>query len=150
MVAQLHSCSALHEAAPGFAVQVAQSDKADTPATVVVFTGGLGDGAQDPVIQAYHAPIWRIDDGPVYGVPWEMCEIARQYSEGIVARGFPESWPSDLVCANETYRTQTTYSRVEYLSSGEHTLYHGVVTWSSQVISTWKKGWIKIDGAVVK
>ena len=44
------------------AVRVRQSDEADTPATVVVFTGGLGDGSQD-ALGAYHAPVWRIDDG---------------------------------------------------------------------------------------
>ena len=43
-------------------VQVRQSDEADTPATVVVYTGGLGDGGQD-ANGAYHAPVWRIDDG---------------------------------------------------------------------------------------
>ena len=64
----------------------------------------------------YMVPIWRIDDGPVHGVPFEMCEAARQYSEDIVRKGFDPSFPSELVCANETYHTQTTYARVEYLS----------------------------------
>ena len=44
------------------AVRVRQSDEADTPATVVAFTGGLGDGSQDE-FGGYHAPVWRIDDG---------------------------------------------------------------------------------------
>ena len=44
------------------AVRVRQSDEADTPATVVVFTGGCGDGSQDE-FGGYHAPVWRIDDG---------------------------------------------------------------------------------------
>ena len=84
----------------------------------------------------------------VYGVAWELCEAARQYSLDAVTKRFPEMWPSDLVCANETYRTQRTYSRVEYLSSGEHMLWHGVLAQTSQVIANWKKGWIKVDGAV--
>ena len=43
-------------------VQVPVTEEADTPATVVVFTGGLGQGAQD-LFGAYMAPVWRIDDG---------------------------------------------------------------------------------------
>ncbi len=43
-------------------VQVRQSDEEDTPATVVVFTGGVGEGSQNAYGEWY-APVWRIDDG---------------------------------------------------------------------------------------
>ena len=69
------------------AVRVRQSDEEDTPATVMVFTGGLGDGSQAPTegdALAYHAPVWRIDDGPVFGVPFELCEAARQGDRKVV------------------------------------------------------------------
>ena len=74
-------------------VRIPQSGEKDTAATVVVFTGGLGAGSED-AYGTYHTPIWRIDDGPVYGVPWELCEAARQYSLEIVESNFPPSWPS--------------------------------------------------------
>jgi len=124
-------------------VHVPPSTERETAAMVGVFTGGLGDGSED-AYGAYHALVWRIDDGPVYGVPFELCEAARQYSLDLTARGFSESWPSDLVCANETYRTQSTYSQVELLTNGEHTLWYGVITQGAQVITTWLKGWIQV------
>eukprot|EP01045_Picozoa_sp_COSAG04_P009418 COSAG04_NODE_543_length_12846_cov_7.281556_3_plen_1215_part_00 len=127
-------------------MRVQQTNEKDTPATVVAFTGGVGDGSQTS-FGAWSAPVWRIDDGPVFGAPWELCEAARQYSLSIVAKGFPQSWPSDLVCANETYRTQSTYSRTQYLTSGDHTLWHGVIKQTSFPGGTWVKGWIQVVGA---
>eukprot|EP01046_Picozoa_sp_COSAG06_P017088 COSAG06_NODE_1150_length_10499_cov_45.337115_1_plen_1808_part_00 len=128
-------------------VSIPQTDEDATPATVAISTGGLGEGSQD-VFGSYHMPIWRIDDGPVYGVPWEMCEAAKQYSLDVVARGFPEVWPSDLQCANVTYNTQTAYSNVQLVKNGVHTLWHGAITQGSLQITTWLKGHIEIVGSV--
>eukprot|EP01043_Picozoa_sp_COSAG02_P029832 COSAG02_NODE_1874_length_10576_cov_8.410614_7_plen_1429_part_00 len=128
-------------------VSIPQSDETATAAVVIVNTGGLGEGSQDPY-GTYHMPIWRIDDGPVYGVPWEMCEGAKQYSQDMVAQGFSETWPSDVECANVTYHTQTTYSQVQFVANGIHTLYHGVITQGSQVITNWFKGSIEVANAV--
>ena len=44
------------------AVRVRQSDEKDTPATVVVFTGGMG-WLGDATSGGYQAPVWRIDNG---------------------------------------------------------------------------------------
>jgi hypothetical protein len=128
-------------------VSIPQSDEMTTPAVVTVNTGGLGEGSQDPY-GAYHMPVWRIDNGPVFGVPWEMCEAAKQYSLDTVAQGFAETWPSDVECANVSYSTQQTYSQVELVANGEHTLWHGVVTQGAQIVSTWLKGSIEVSNSV--
>eukprot|EP01043_Picozoa_sp_COSAG02_P035309 COSAG02_NODE_2520_length_8610_cov_4.542474_5_plen_1472_part_00 len=128
-------------------VELQESDDTATAAVVIVNTGGLGEGSQD-VYGTYHMPIWRVDNGPVYGVPWEMCEAAKQYSQDVVAQGFSETWASDLKCANVTYHSQTSYSQVELVANGVHTLFHGVVTQGSQIITQWLKGSIQVVGAV--
>jgi hypothetical protein len=128
-------------------VSIAQNDEATTAAVVVVNTGGLGDGSQD-IYGKYHIPIWRIDNGPVYGAPWEICEAAKQYSLEAVTKGFAELWPSDLECANVTYRTQTTYSQVELVTDGVHTLFYGIITQGPQLITHWMKGFITVTDAV--
>eukprot|EP01045_Picozoa_sp_COSAG04_P003609 COSAG04_NODE_148_length_22826_cov_11.360026_4_plen_2104_part_00 len=131
----------------GNGVEPPQSDEKDAAATVVTYTGQLGEGSQSPSGE-YHVPLWRIDDGPVYGAPWDLCQRALQYAREVAMKGFPTPWPSDLECANVTYRTDTTYSKVEYLASGDHTLHHGVMSMTSQGADSWRKGWIQVVGVV--
>ena len=50
-------------------------DAGGVEVTVRVNTGGSQPGASEYVV-----PIWRVDDGPVYGIPWEHCQSALQYS----------------------------------------------------------------------
>ena len=73
-------------------------------------------------------PIWRIDDGPVYGISWERCQTAKRLSMTAVSRGFPASWPGDLPCANASYSGPwSSYSHVVSLATGLHTLWTGLV-----------------------
>ena len=72
-------------------------------------------------------PIWRIDDGPVYGIPWEQCQMASRRSNEAVTKGFTASWP-DLQCANVSYTgPDSSYSRVLSVTAGSHTLWTGIL-----------------------
>eukprot|EP01045_Picozoa_sp_COSAG04_P005882 COSAG04_NODE_280_length_18201_cov_5.871119_6_plen_165_part_00 len=75
----------------------------------------------------YQIPIWRVDDGPVYGIPWERCQGAVPYSEDAIRKGLAPSWPN-LECANVSYAgPDGTYSRVLSLTEGTHTLWTGLL-----------------------
>ena len=99
-------------------------------ANVLLYTGN--DGVPDIANpDGYFIPVWRVDDGPVYGLPFEMCQVARQHSLTAVQRGFEPSWPSGSAaqsCANVThYGPLATYSQVITLTEGAHTLFVGTV-----------------------
>lgn len=49
------------------AVRPPQTDEGNAPATVVVGTRDMGEGAP-------FRPVWRIDDGPVHGIGWDVCQ----------------------------------------------------------------------------
>ena len=106
-------------------------------ATVVLFTDGMGEGSVG-------RSVWRIDDGPVYGVPWEVCQAAMQRSLWSEQQGYPASLSQDpSSCANESYKMFTTYSTTEMLTAGDHTLWTGSLAMSSH--SSGFLGWIKCD-----
>ena len=74
---------------------------------------------------------------------WDDCQAIMQRSLANTQLGYPPSWPSQQPssCANESYRTMTTYSTTEMLAEGEHTLWHGVATFSpQQMTGAW---WIR-------
>ena len=74
-------------------------------------------------------PIWRVDDGPVYGIPWEQCQLASQMSQQIVNKGLPPSFDPNLECANVSYTWPgKTFSHVLSLAHGSHTLWAGILT----------------------
>ena len=115
--------------------------------TVVLNTGprGLGSGlhalAEDSAI-----PMWRVDDGPVFGVPFWMCERARRHSQQAEARGFPASMPSDE-CANVTHLGPfKTYSQVVNLPEGVSTISLASGLHSSQDASDMLAGAHALDG----
>ena len=92
--------------------------------TVRLNTGGFLIGA----VLGYQVPIWRVDDGPVFGIPWEQCQGALQRSQEAVSQGFPASWP-DLQCANFSYTgPDDTFNHVLSLTEGQHTLWTGILT----------------------
>jgi hypothetical protein len=106
-------------------------------ATVVLFTSIMGEGSPN-------RPIWRIDDGPVHGIGWEMCQAVMERSRQSVEQGFPPWIPTESQlpssCANESYHVATTYATAEMLTPGDHTLWHGsAVTDGAALFS----GWIK-------
>ena len=118
-------------------------DGRTTDVTVLLATGKSGVGA---LIQGtdFFVPIWRIDDGPVYGIPWELCEEARQISDTQVSMGFPPSWP-DLTCANVThYGPDASYSQTVPLTEGAHTLWTGILAKSSVEPWGWMQGYIEV------
>ena len=107
-------------------------------ATVVLFTQDMGE-------ESYVRPVWRIDDGPVHGIGWEMCQAVMERSQQSVQQGFPPWIPTESQlpssCANESYHVATTYATAEMLTPGDHTLWHGaVVTDPALCIYS---GWIK-------
>ena len=137
--------------------------------TVRVNTGGFAIGAAT----GYSVPIWRIDDGPVFGIPWELCQLALQLSEEIVDNGFAPTWSSDLKCANYSYSgPDSLYSHVVTLSEGSHTLWTGLqsmvsaklhmhlaahiyhqrphhpVAQTANTNAGWQQAWIEITGAI--
>lgn len=87
--------------------------------------------------------VWRIDDGPVHGLPWEVCQAAMQRSLWSELQGYPPSWHSrdPSSCANESYNTYTTYSTTEMLTAGEHKLWHGAVPMAAT--RAFYSSWIK-------
>ena len=100
--------------------------------TVRLNTGGFLIDPNIEVITQAHVmaviPIWRIDDGPVHGIAWELCLRAQKASLTAVSKGFPPSWPSDLPCANISYTGPgATYSHAVSLAAGAHTLWTGLL-----------------------
>ena len=94
-------------------------------------------------------PIWRIDDGPVYGIPWTECQRAMQSSLTAVSRGFPASWPSDLPCANVSYRGPSKpYNHIVSLPVGMHTLWTGLMVESGLQVAGWVQAWIEIADTI--
>jgi len=108
------------------------------PATIVIYTDANG-------VEFNNRPVWRIDDGPVHGIGWADCQAAMARSRWSTEQNppYPPSWPSQLPssCANETYHVETTYSASEMLTTGQHTLYHGVLS-TGPAFGEWN-GWIK-------
>ena len=108
-------------------VQTAGSSRADV--TVLLNTGGVGLGTGDIENGEFQAPIWRVDDGPVYGISFDLCQAALQHSRFAVSRGFPASWPSGphaATCANISYTgPDSSYSHIIRLEEGVHTLWVG-------------------------
>jgi len=96
-------------------------------------------------VEFNNRPVWRIDDGPVHGIGWADCQAAKARSRWSTEQNppYPPSWPSQLPssCANETYHVETTYSASEMLTTGQHTLYHGVLS-TGPAFGEWN-GWIK-------
>eukprot|EP01045_Picozoa_sp_COSAG04_P005276 COSAG04_NODE_242_length_19007_cov_3.089433_8_plen_1575_part_00 len=111
----------------GNAVRVPQ-DGRTTDVTVLLSAAisGLPAGIDVAAMDDVHVPIWRIDDGAVYGIPWELCEGARQYSLLQVSKGYAPSW-AGLTCANVSYYQGASYSLTVPLSEGLHTLWTGTL-----------------------
>ena len=113
------------------AVRPAVADAGSVDLTVRLNTGGFiidpeADLA-DVAIDAF-VPIWRIDDGPVHGISWELCQRAKESSLTAESRGFPASWPSDLPCANISYSgPDSSYAQMVSVSVGAHTLWTGIM-----------------------
>lgn len=107
-------------------------------ATVVLFTQDMGE-------ENHVRPLWRIDDGPVHGIGWDVCQAVMERSQQSVHQGFPPWIPTESQlpssCANESYHVATTYSTTEMLTPGDHTLWYGAVamTMNAGLYS----GWIK-------
>ena len=120
--------------------------------TVRVNTGGFvidpsTDLASDAV--ANYLPIWRIDDGPVYGISWELCQRAMQSSLTVVSKGFPASWPSDLPCANVSYSgPDKPFNQVVSLHAGTHTLWTGLMMETAFQSYGWMQAWIEIADTI--
>ena len=107
-------------------------------ATVELFTQDMGE-------ESICRPVWRIDDGPVHGIGWDVCQAIMERSQQSVQLGFPPWIPTESQlpssCANESYHVQTTYSTTEMLTPGDHTLWHGTVVVSA--LNGWYTGWIR-------
>ena len=120
--------------------------------TVRVNTGGFGiDPGTDLSSDAADnfMPIWRIDDGPVYGISWPMCRRAMQSSLTAVSRGFPASWPSDLPCANVSYSgPDKHYNHIVSLTPGTHTLWTGLMVETANMALGWQQAWIEIADTI--
>ena len=94
---------------------------------VLVSTGANGVGSTFDGSGAHLIPIWRIDDGPVYGIPWETCMRAQEQSDMMVSMGAPPSWPG-LTCANTSYTgPDRLYSQAVTVTEGAHTLHAGTL-----------------------
>ena len=107
-------------------------------ATVVLFTESNGEG--NPSMN-----VWRIDDGPVHGIEWDVCQAVMERSRQSVQQGFAPWIPTNSQlpssCANESFRVATTYASAEMLTPGDHTLWHGVVA-TTHIVGIYS-GWIK-------
>ena len=107
-------------------------------ATVVLFTESNGEG--NPSMN-----VWRIDDGPVHGIGWDVCQAVMERSRQSADQGFSPWIPTESQlpssCANESYQMMSTYSRTEMLTPGDHTLWHGLVVTSANFVAY--TGWIK-------
>jgi hypothetical protein len=108
------------------------------PATVVIFTQNMGEESEQ-------RPVWRIDDGPVHGIGWDVCQAVMERSRLSVEQGFPPWIPTESQlpssCANESYHMATTYATAEMLTPGDHALWHGVANTVSGPVPN--SGWIK-------
>eukprot|EP01046_Picozoa_sp_COSAG06_P042879 COSAG06_NODE_5533_length_3419_cov_3.022590_1_plen_122_part_00 len=108
-------------------------------ATVVIFT--QDNGEESPRA----SNVWRIDDGPVHGIGWDMCQAVMERSRQSVQQGFPPWIPTESQlpssCANESYHVATTYASAEMLTPGDHTLWHGLVATNANF--AFYTGWIK-------
>ena len=107
-------------------------------ATVVLFTDSMGEGT-------WSSSVWRIDDGPVHGIGWDVCQAVMERSQQSVEQGFPPWIPTGSQlpssCANESYHVATTYATAEMLRPGDHTLWHGAVATAAN--GGLYAGWIK-------
>jgi hypothetical protein len=107
-------------------------------ATVVLFTDSMGE-------ESHHKPVWRIDDGSVHGIGWDVCQAVMERSRLSVEQGFPPWIPTESQlpssCANESYHMATTYATAEMLTPGDHALWHGVANTVSGPVPN--SGWIK-------
>eukprot|EP01045_Picozoa_sp_COSAG04_P020662 COSAG04_NODE_2139_length_4717_cov_1.826981_2_plen_752_part_00 len=132
------------------AVRVAADAAVDV--TVRLNTGAFpiawdDDGAM--TLDIAYIPVWRIDDGPVRGIPWEYCKRAEQFSRASVAKGFPPSWPSDFQCANLSYTgPDSTYNEIVTLSEGSHSLWAGLCVDTNQQNFGWQQAWIEVVDAI--
>ena len=129
------------------------SDAPPVDLTVRVNTGGFAiDPDTDLTSDAVDnfLPIWRIDDGPVYGISSELCRRAVQSSLTAVSRGFPASWPSDLLCANVSYSgPNRPYNHIVSLPVGTHTLWTGLMMETAAIQATgWQQAWIEIADTI--
>ena len=98
-------------------------DTGGVEVTLRINTGGFNIATAE----WYAVPIWRVDDAPVYGIPWDFCQSAAEYSQDAIDKGLPPSWPS-LQCANISYTgPDASYSHVISLTQGPHTLYTGLM-----------------------
>jgi len=108
------------------------------PALVVLFTESNGEG--NPSMN-----VWRIDDGPVHGIGWDVCQAVMERSRQTVQQGFAPWIPTNSQlpssCANESFRVATTYASAEMLTPGDHTLWHGAVAMTAN--PGFYAGWIK-------
>ena len=103
--------------------------------TIVLLNTGMFPIGADVQMSGYFVPIWRIDDGAVFGIPWEQCQGALERSQEAVGKGFPASWPN-LQCANVSYTgPDSSFSHVISLAQGPHTLWTGILAMVSTVIS---------------
>ena len=122
------------------AVRPAQDTHA--PATIVIYTGNTGEGSGSTL-----RPVWRIDDRPVHGIGWDVCQAVMQQSQESVQAGWdpwiPTGSQNVSSCANDSYKLDTTYSTTEMLAPGKHTLWHGMVTESVLAFAVLSVGWIK-------
>ena len=116
--------------------------------TVRVNTGGFViDPATDLTADAVDnfLPIWRIDDGPVYGISWGLCQRAMRSSQTAVSKGFPASFPSDLPCANISYSgPDKSYNHIVSMPAGTHTLWTGLMMESALQAAGWMQASIEV------
>ena len=117
--------------------------------TVMINTGGIGLGTAFNQNHQWTAPMWRVDDGPVFGISGQLCQGAKQLSLVDVSEGLPPPFPMHLPCANATYTgPDSTYSHVVNLEEGAHTLWVGVVPMSQERSRGWLGGSIEIASVV--
>eukprot|EP01045_Picozoa_sp_COSAG04_P008546 COSAG04_NODE_476_length_13722_cov_16.614707_1_plen_903_part_10 len=121
-----------------------------TDAVVLLRTGGSIVAWNEDVGWDGYGPIWRIDDGPVYGIPHEVCRVAQQHSLTAVARGFPPSFEQSLPCANVSYTDiYSAYSHVVSLTEGPHTLWTGILAYvPGPAWAGWDQGSIEIVDSI--
>ena len=86
------------------------------------------------------SPIVQVDDGQIFGIGWHKCEAARRMSAQGLLRGLAPSWPnSSKACANATFTSHSTFSRVLSLGLGRHIIKMGCIAESGD--STEALGW---------
>eukprot|EP01045_Picozoa_sp_COSAG04_P035901 COSAG04_NODE_8496_length_966_cov_1.136101_1_plen_322_part_11 len=133
----------------GNAVRPPQAEENGVEVVVRLNTGTIGLGTFiDSWSPDYFAPIWRVDDGPVYGISSELCEAAERTAHR--PDGVPSTWPG-LQCQNVTYHGPNHhYSHVIGVEEGLHTLWTGVYIESATPNSAgWGGGgWIDIGGVL--